>query len=424
MRRARRALLVLENEGLPRDRRVWDEARALSGAGWAVEAIAPRVRAGEPAEEVLEGIRVHRFRARFASGALGYAREYAAAWVGIRRLARRLARRGAEPFDVVGVANPPDFLGWAVSPLLARGARLVFDQHDLTPELYRSRFGAGPLHRALLALERRALRAADVVVVANDSYRRLALARAGLDRERVHVVRNGPDLARFRPVAPDPALRRGRRHLLAYLGVMGPQDGIDHALHALAELRRRRGADWRAIFIGEGDVLEEMRGLAAGLGLQGDVEFAGWRGDDDIRRILSSADVCLAPDPPSPLNVLSSMVKVPEYMAMGRPIASYELPETQAAAGPAAAYAREPVPAELARCIDELLDDPARRERMGREALRRVERLAWERQARELVRAYERAALAPPRGRRLERELRSGRVAIGQPADRPGEELG
>jgi glycosyltransferase involved in cell wall biosynthesis len=422
MSRAPRALLVLENEGLPRDRRVWDEARALRSAGWRVDAIAPLVRPGEPPQEELEGIRVHRFRARFAAGAWGYAREYAAAWLGIRRLARRLARAPAEPFDVVGVANPPDFLCWAVRPLLARGARLVFDQHDLTPELYRSRFGGGPPHRALLALERRALRAADVVIVANDPYRRLAVERAGVDPASVYVVRNGPDLERFRPVPPDPALRRGRRHLLAYLGVMGPQDGIDHALRALAHLRARRGADWRAIFIGDGEVLGAMRELADELGLGGEVEFAGWRDDDDIRRILSSADVCLAPDPPSPLNLLSSMVKVPEYMAMGRPIASYELPETRAAAGPAAAYAAAPEPTALGRVIDELLDDPERRARMGREALRRVERLDWARSAAELVRAYERAAEAP-RGRRARAPL-SGRVAVGQPADRPREELG
>jgi len=417
----RRALLVLENEGLPRDRRVWDEARTLRDAGWLVTAICPAARASEPASEVVEGIAVRRFRPRFARGAAGYAVEYTTAYLGIRRLARELAGRR---FDVVGVANPPDFLGWAVRPVLARGARLVFDQHDLSPELYRTRFGGGPLFRALLGIERRALQRADVVIVANEAYRRLAIERAGVDPGSVFVVRNGPDLERFRPVAPDPALRRGRRHLIAYVGVMGPQDGIDHALRALAELRALGGRDWRAIFVGDGEVLDEMRRLAGELGIAGDVEFAGWRGDDDIRRILASADVCLAPDPPSPLNLLSSMVKVPEYMAMGRPIASYDLPETRAAAGDAAAYADAPEPAALGRVLDELLADPERRARMEREALRRVEGLSWQRSARVLLRAYERAAAAPA-GAGPSRELRlgSGRVAIGNAPDGAGQEL-
>ncbi|HEY8467785.1 MAG TPA: glycosyltransferase family 4 protein [Solirubrobacterales bacterium] len=421
MSEPRRALLVLENEGLPRDRRVWDEARTLHEAGWQVTAICPAVRDEGPEREVIEGISVRRFRPRFAGGAVGYVREYATAYLAINRLTRELAD---QRFDVVGVANPPDFLGWAVRPALARGARLIFDQHDLTPELYRSRFGGGPVLRALLALERRALRGADAVIVANEAYRRLAIERAGVDPEDVYVVRNGPDLERFRPVAPDPELRRGRRHLIAYLGVMGPQDGIDHALAALAELRRRRGRDWRAIFIGDGEVLGAMRRLARQLGIAGDVEFAGWRGDDDIRRILATADVCLAPDPPSPLNVLSSMVKVPEYMAMGRPIASYDLPETRAAAGDAAAYADSPEPAALGRCIDELLSNPGRRARMAYEALRRVERLSWERSARILLRAYEDAAAAPPRGPARELRVGSRRVAIGHAPDGARQELG
>ena len=180
----------------------------------------------------------------------------------------------------------------------------------------------------LRAIERRALRAADVVISTNESYRRIAIERGGVAPENVFVVRNGPDLDRFVPVAPDPSLRRGRRHLIAYLGVMGPQDGIDHALDALAELRRLRADDWHAVFIGDGELLDEMQALAAELGLSEMVEFAGWRGDDDIRRMLSTADVCLAPDPPSPLNDASTMVKIPEYMAMGGPIASYRLPET------------------------------------------------------------------------------------------------
>ena len=176
--------------------------------------------------------------------------------------ARRCGVRGAwrgdcsaeRPFDVVHLSNPPDFLYLAVRGLRARGARLIFDHHDLAPELYRARFGRGGLgYRVLRAIERRAMRRADVVISSNESYRRLAIERGGVAAEDVFVVRNGPDLDRFLPVEPDPELRRGRRHLLAYVGVMGPQDGIDHALGALAALRRLRDDDWHAIFVGNGE---------------------------------------------------------------------------------------------------------------------------------------------------------------------------
>jgi glycosyltransferase involved in cell wall biosynthesis len=260
----------------------------------------------------------------------------------------------------------------------------------------------------LLAIERHALGSADTVISTNESYRRIAIERGGVDPEDVFVVRNGPDLDRFLPVAPDPGLRGGRRHLIAYLGAMGPQDGIDHALHALSALRRLRADDWRAVFIGSGEVLPEMRALAAELGLSDTVEFVGWRGDTDIRRILSTADVCLAPDPPGPLNDVSTMIKIPEYMAMGCPIASYYLPETHISAGDAAVYATSGEPEGLGCRVHELLEDPARRLEMGREGRERVAGLSWRRSSAALLAAYEHAT--------------SGRA--GQPAASGGRAVG
>jgi glycosyltransferase involved in cell wall biosynthesis len=385
-----RVLLISENAPLPGDRRVWNEARTLAEAGWEVVAIcAAASDPPQPATETIDGIEVHRYPLTPAGGALGYLREYGQALWRIRRLVRRLQRE--RPFDVVHAANPPDFLLLAARSARRRGARLVFDHHDLTPELFRSRYGrSGLAHRALLAIERRALRAADVVISTNDSYRQIAIERGGVAPENVFVVRNGPDLERFRPVAADPALRRGRRHLLAYLGMMGPQDGIDEALCALAVLRDLRGEDWHAIFIGEGEVRGEMEALSADLALTDLVEFAGWRGDDDIRCILSTADVGIEPDPPSPLNNRSTMIKVPEYMAMGCPIAAYDLAETRVSAGAASAYAAEPTPQALGRCLHELLEDPQRRERMAAAGRERVTELSWQRSAEVLLSAYRR----------------------------------
>lgn len=386
-----RALLISENAPLPGDRRVWNEARALNEAGWEVVAIcAEAADRRQPVSETLEGIEVHRYPLRPAGSALGYAREYGQALWRIRGLLRRLQRERS--FDVVHVANPPDFLLFAARSARRLGSRFVFDHHDLTPELFRSRFGrGGVVHRTLLAIERRAMRTADVVISTNESYRRIAIERGGVDPADVFVVRNGPDLERFRPVAPEPALRRGRRHLLAYLGMMGPQDGIDHALRSLAALRDLRGEDWHAVFVGEGEVRGEMEALAEGLGLAGSVEFLGWRGDEDICRILSTADVGLEPDPPNPLNERSTMIKVMEYMAMGCPIAAYDLRETRISAGDAAAYAEAPTPDALGGCIDDLLEDPERRRRMREYGRERVGDLSWQRSAAVLLAAYARA---------------------------------
>jgi glycosyltransferase involved in cell wall biosynthesis len=230
-----------------------------------------------------------------------------------------------------------------------------------------------------------------VVIATNGSYRRIALERGRVAADAVFVVRNGPDLERFRPVEPDPAWRHGRPHLLAYLGIMGPQDGLDHALEALGRLRAKRD-DWHAVFIGEGDMLEEMRALATRLGIADHVAFAGWRYDDDIRTILSTADVCLAPDPPSPLNDVSTMIKIPEYMAMGRAIVSYDLTESRVSAGEAALYAAPGDVDGFAARIDELLADPELRARMGARGRERVEReLSWQHSEPLLVAAYERA---------------------------------
>jgi glycosyltransferase involved in cell wall biosynthesis len=387
-----RTLILVENLPVPFDRRVWQEARSLAAAGYGVTVICPQgaERDGER-HVVLEGIDIYRYPLQTGNGsALSYAREYSSAFVRTAALVRRLDRTAR--FDVVHACNPPDGLILTALPLRRRGAAFIFDHHDLVPELYVSRFGRkGVLHRATLLAEHLAFRLADVVLSTNESYRRVALERGRKRPEDVFVVRSAPPADRFRPAPPDPALRRGKLHLLAYLGVMGPQDGVDHALRALADLRQRRG-DWHAIFIGSGDVIGEMKELTKELGLCDDVEFTGRIPDEDVVRILSTADVCLSPDPKNPLNDVSTMNKVVEYMALGRPLVSYELAEARVSAGEAALFATPNDIMDFARCIDQLLDSPEERARMGKAGRKRFEReISWVRSEEQLLAAYERA---------------------------------
>ena len=390
---APRVLILVENLSVPFDRRVWQESLALTAAGYEVTVISPKGSKRDTEAHVrLEGIDVHRYDLRPATrGTLGYLREYGVALWSSLRIALRLGR-----FDVVHACNPPDLFFLVALPFKARGARFLFDQHDLMPELYESRFGRGRdlLYAAMVLLERVTYALADVVVATNESYRQAALTRGRKRPEQVLVVRSAPDLDRLRPVAPEPQLKQGKPHLLCYLGVMGPQDGVDYALRALAELRQFRGDDWHAAFVGAGDAWEDMRELARRLGIADRVTFTGRIPDSDLVRYLSTADVCLAPDPLNPLNDVSTMNKIVEYMAIGRPIVSFDLREARVSAGDAALYAPPNDEAAFAGLVSRLLDDPEQRERMGRSGRARVEGpLSWERSRAALLEAYARLGL-------------------------------
>ncbi|MEV0017644.1 glycosyltransferase family 4 protein [Streptomyces tendae] len=401
-RPGRRALILVENLSVPFDRRVWQECTTLRDAGWEVHVICPRgtKRDTEP-ETVVEGVRIHRYPLRAATGGpAGYLREYGAALWHTARLARRVG-----PVDVVHACNPPDLLFLPALWLKRRGARFVFDQHDLIPELYLSRFGRGKdlLYRAVCALERLTYRTADIVLATNESYKDVAVRRGGQRPEDVFVVRSAPATDRFQPVPAEEELKRGKPHLLCYLGVMGPQDGVDYALRALAKLRDEVGrTDWHAVFVGSGDAFDAMVELSRSLGLGDQVQFTGRIPDAELVRYLSTADVCLSPDPRNPLNDVSTMNKVLEYMAMGRPIVSFDLREARVSAGDAALYAAANDETEFAGLVARLLDDPDERARMGKIGQERVNgQLSWRNSQRALLAAY--AAAGTKAGRRPRR---------------------
>jgi glycosyltransferase involved in cell wall biosynthesis len=406
-----RVLVLVENLSVPFDRRVWQECRALTEAGYQVEVICPRgtKRDTELFSEI-DGVRIHRYPLNAATGGpRGYLREYGTALWRTLRIAWRLSQH--EPFDVVHACNPPDLLFLIALALRPSGARFIFDQHDLVPELFESRFAGGPrvLHWGSLLLERLTFRTADAVISTNESYREVAIGRGRMPHDRVRVVRSAPDLSRFVPVEPDPTLKRGKPFLACYLGVMGPQDGVDYALRALAHLHGEMGRDdLHTTFIGSGDAFDEMVTLTTHLGLDEFVEFTGRVPDETVQRYLSTADVCLSPDPKNPLNDVSSMNKVVEYMAMARPLVSFDLHEARVTAQDAAVYASENDEAQFAKLIAELLDNPDRRERMGKIGRQRVEKaLSWEISRRSLLAAYEDLLARPPR--RREGRRRRGR---------------
>ena len=418
---ALRVLLVVENLPVPTDRRVWSEARSLTAAGYEVTVVCPKGRERDIADvEVREGVAIHRFESAAASGsAISYLREYVVAALRICVMARRLSRE--RPFDVIHVANPPDVLVPWIRLTCARGASVVYDQHDAFPELFLTRFGGHRrlLLRAVRAFEQLSYRLSSVVVVTNESFRSLAESRGGRSRSDVFVVRNAPDLRRFEARDPDLALRRGKKHLIAYAGVMGPQDGVSRALEALAQLGDRR-SDWHAAFAGDGDCLEELRGQARELGLENRVDFLGWLSSPQLAQLLATADVCIAPEPPSPINDISTLVKIAEYMAAGKPVVCQDLPESRVTAGDAAIYANDG-PASYAEALDALLEDAELRRALGEAARLRVARsFTWERSERELLAAYERVVAR--RGGLVSRRSHRARVGLRAWAERLGRE--
>lgn len=396
----RRVLILVENLPSPFDRRVWQEATTLRAAGYVVSIVCPTGKGCEAHEEELEGVRIYRYDLPVEGrGPLGYVREYAAALHHTLRLALRVRReRGV---DVVHACNPPDLL-FLVGGLfkLLYGTAFLFDHHDICPELYEAKFARrGPLWRALRWLERMSFRCADVSIATNQSYRRIAIERGGMAPERVFVVRSGPQLERLKPVPPQPELKRGRRHLVGYVGVMGEQEGIDLLLEAARVIVREHGRqDVHFGLVGGGTALPAMQRLALELGVHDHVTFFGRAPDETLLAVLSTAEVCVNPDVANEMNDKSTMNKIMEYMALGKPIVQFDLTEGRYSAGEASLYARANDARDFAAKVLELLDDPARREAMGRFGRRRVEQeLEWRHEAPRLLAAYE-ALFAGPQG--------------------------
>jgi glycosyltransferase involved in cell wall biosynthesis len=395
----RRVLIIVQNLPVPFDRRVWLECQALVSAGYRVAVVCPKG-SGDPAYEVIDTVELYKYRPYAPGGSrFSFVTEYAYSFLATGWMALKARRSGR--FTVIQACNPPDIfwpLGMAFRAV--EGTRFVFDHHDLCPELYESRFPSGPKlpYQGLRALERRTHRAADHVIATNHSYRQIAIDRSGKRPADVTVVRTGPDPQRLRRGPACPELRRGRRFLAAYIGVMGPQDGVDIVVRAAGIVVHELGREDIAFtLIGSGDCFRDLVALRDELGLADHVEFTGRVPDELVSRILSTADVGLSPDPKNPLNDVSTMNKTLEYMAFELPVVAFDLRETRVSAGDAAVYVKPNDVHDYATAIAGLMDDEQGRARLGKLARARVEQeLAWYHQERVYLGVYERLIADAP----------------------------
>jgi glycosyltransferase involved in cell wall biosynthesis len=400
--------MLVENN-FPADTRVRNEAFTLASNGLRVTVIALRGK-GEAGREIVNGVTVYRVPrltlfeklpksgASFASRLLrriavliGYVSEYAYFTMACLTLSLYAAIR--ERFDVVHAHNPPDTLVIVAAVLKLLGKKSVFDHHDLSPELYLSRYktGESAITAALRMFERMSVRLADVVIATNESYKSTDIERNGAEPNRVFVVRNGPDLHRVSLVDADPTLASKGKIVLGYVGAMNPQDGLDYLIRALSclvyELGRR---EFYCVLIGSGDSLDELRRQATEARLDEYLHFTGFIPDSQMIRYLSTADICLDPNPSSPLNDVSTWIKVMEYMALGKPVVSFDLKETRTSAGDAALYVPPNDEKAFATAIARLMDDSLLRRQLGECGRARVmNELSWQVTSQNLLRAYD-----------------------------------
>jgi glycosyltransferase involved in cell wall biosynthesis len=403
-----RILMLVENH-FPQDTRVKNEAILLTESGYHVSVIALRKK-GQVMTEVVNGVQVYRLprlelfkktsrgnlsRAGLLflklKSSLGYLFEYCyftAACLVVSFYV--FFRRG---FDVIHAHNPPDTLFVVALPFKLLGKKFIFDHHDLCPELYRSRYrtGEGFFTGLLRLFEWCSLKLADITIATNESYKKVQMERANRDPRTIFIVRNGPDKLRMSPVQPSPRLKAINKCILCYVGSLNPQDGVDYLLRSLRYLLHDlKRSDFHCVIMGTGDSLQDLRDLAGTLQLNGCVELTGFVSDEDLQANLAAADICVDPDPSSPLNDVSTWIKIMEYMAYAKPIVSFDLKETRFSAGEAATYAKPNGESEFAEMIAHLMEQPELRKKMGTYGRQRVEQeLQWTKVGQNLLTAYE-----------------------------------
>ena len=387
----RKILIIVENLPVPFDTRVWQEATTLVKNGYTVSVICPKGKGYEKEEEVLAGVHVYRHDLKTeGSGFVGYVKEYGSALYHEIRLAKKIYKEIG--FDVIHGCNPPDDIYMVAKHFRKYGVRYVFDHHDICPELFEAKFGKkGLLYKSQLWLERQTYRHAAFAFVTNESYKKIAIERGGMEPAKVYVLRSGPRLERLRIQEPKLELKKGRKYMVGYLGVIGKQEGIPYLLEAARYIRNELHRDDICYgIVGGGTSLEELKTLSVSMGIDDIVTFTGRAPDDVMLDYLNTADICVNPDEYNPMNDKSTMNKVLEYMALGKPIVQFDLTEGKYSAKEASVYANPNDAVDMGKKIVELLDNPQKRQEMsvyGRKRI--VEELSWEHTSKALLAGYE-----------------------------------
>ena len=389
----RKILIIVENLPVPFDTRVWQEATTLAENGYVVSVICPKGKGYDKEYEYLKGVHIYRHNLPTeGNGALGYAREY---WTALReetRLAKKIYKERG--FHVIHGCNPPDDIYMVAKKFKKYGVDYVFDHHDICPELFEAKFGkkSGLLYRSQLWLERNTYKHCTFAFVTNESYKKIAIARGGMNPEDVFVLRSGPKLERLRIVPPKPEIKRGKKYMVGYLGVIGQQEGIEYLLNAADYIKNTLGRDdvfWG--IVGGGPHLDALRRQSHEMGLDDIVEFTGRVSDEKLLDYLNTADVCVNSDEYNAMNDKSTMNKILEYMALGKPIVQFDLTEGRYSAQEASLYAEPNNAKDMADKIIELLKNPEKRKKMGEFGRNRViNELSWEHTSKALLEGYDR----------------------------------
>jgi len=389
---SKKVLIIVENAPVPADPRVWKEATTLQRNGYRVAVISKLAKGSEKYHEVIEGVHIYRHpMPNEGDSAWAYLWEYSCAlfweflyacWIFLRH-----------GFQVIQGCNPPDNIFLVALPFKLFGAKYIFDHHDVIPELFLTKFGSrGSLFKAQILLEKLTYWASDVVLATNESYRGIALNRGGKDPADVFVVRNGPVLEKFKAVPPNESLKHGKTFLVGYVGFMSAQDGLDILVEVARHIKDMGRLDVQFTCVGTGSDLPKLRTMVKDMDLSDMVEFTGRIPDAELLEILSTADVCVNPDVPCEMNDMSTMQKIMEYMALGKPIVQFDMKEGRYSAGEASLYAdKHNQVSDFAAKILWLLENPDERKRMGEFGRKRVqEELAWDYSVPHLLAAYKR----------------------------------
>ncbi len=394
-------ILMIVEHAFPDDARVRKEADALRGC-YDITVIALK---GNDTKnhEMVNGIEVfripelkletHRFNNRVLKKVLGmasYVLEYV--WFTMVSSLIFLGTHVKRRYKVIHAHNPPDtlFLVGLLGKIFF--IRFIFDHHDLSPELYITRFSGKKdiLYKTLIFFEKMSCKVASVIISTNESYKAIEMSRHHIDANKIFVVRNNPIIHECLSQAIVTDKREKNRNVLLYVGSINPQDGLDILLQALSYLVfNLREENFTCCVLGDGDSLESVKKMAIELRVADFIEFKGYVHDREVvKQYLCRSDICVEPAPYNELNRHSTFIKIMEYMAAGKPIVAFDLKETRYSTHGSALLVPPNDVMEFAHAIKKMMDDPKLRNDLGKAGMKRVSIENWDSAASRLREAY------------------------------------